>query len=136
MFKRLKNLFKRRIKKVFNKKTYNEGFEKGVQETAEKFAEIRMREWQVDKYSVLEIKNGKVFVGGEALAEADINKLQAELKALEEFRIWNIMQETVRQKAVEKAVLHSENWEQVLAGKMMIHNLGIIKSILEVIKKI
>jgi len=121
---------------VFNKKTYNEGFEKGVQETAEKFAEIRMREWQVDKYSVLEIKNGKVFVGGEALAEADINKLQAELKALEEFRIWNIMQETVRQKAVEKAVLHSENWEQVLAGKMMIHNLGIIKSILEVIKKI
>lgn len=136
MFKRLKNLFKRRIKKVFNKKTYNEGFEKGVQETAEKFAEIRMREWQVDKYNVLEIKNGKVFVGGEALVEAEINKLQAELKALEEFRIWNIMQETIRQKAVEKAVLHSENWEQVLAGKMMIHNLGIIKSILEVIKKI
>lgn len=136
MFKRLKNLFKKRIKKVFNKKTYNEGFEKGVQETAEKFAEIRMREWQVDKYNVLEIKNGKVFVGGEALVEADINRLQGEVKALEEFRIWNIMQETIRQKAVEKSVLHSENWEQVLAGKMMIHNLGIIKSILEVIKKV
>lgn len=93
--------------------------------------------WLVNPNEVITCDNkGVVKINNELITTQEINNLKQEVKTLEQLRIWQIFQETIKQKAIEKAVLQSENYEQVLGGKLMIHNLGIIKSIVELIKKI
>lgn len=46
------------------------------------------------------------------------------------------MQETIKQKAIEKGMLQSTDFEQVLSGKLMLHNLGIMNSIVDLIKSL
>ncbi len=79
-------------------------------------------------------KEGAIFLGGEKLTQQDLTNLQAEIKSLKQFKIWRILQETLRHKAVEKAITQSENWEQVLSGKMMLHSLGVMKSVVHVLE--
>jgi hypothetical protein len=79
-------------------------------------------------------KEGKIFLGGQLITQAEVQNLQQEIKSLKQFKIWRILQETLRHKAVEKAVTLSENWEQVLSGKMMLHSLGVMKSIVHVLE--
>jgi len=94
------------------------------------------KNWLVNPYEVMECDKKGLKINGEAVTEIELKNLKQEVKTLEQFRIWQIIQETLKQKAIEKAVLQSENYEQVVAGKMMIHNLGIIKSIVNLIKTI
>ncbi len=93
-------------------------------------------EWtDLDSRDILLVsKEGAIFLGGEKLTQADVQNLQQEIKSLKQFRIWRILQETLRHKAVEKAITQSENWEQVLSGKMMLHALGVMKSIVHVLE--
>lgn len=79
-------------------------------------------------------KEGKIYLNGEPLSQIDVQNLQAEIKSLKQFRIWRILQETLRHKAIEKSITQSENWEQVLSGKMMLHSLGVMKSIVQVLE--
>ncbi len=83
---------------------------------------------------LLVTKEGMILLGGEKLTQVDLQNLQAEIKSLKQFRIWTILQETLRHKAVEKAITQSENWEQVLSGKMMLHSLGVMKSVVHVLE--
>jgi len=76
-----------------------------------------------------------ISIGGEKLTQQDLTNLQSEIKSLKQFRIWRILQETLRHKAVEKSITQSENWEQVLSGKMMLHSLGVMKSIVHVLEQ-
>lgn len=90
----------------------------------------------IDITQVLQVsKDHMLCIDGKPLTELEVSKLKEEARVLESFRIWLIMQETVKQKAVEKGFLESKDWEETLAGKMMLHNLGLLKSILEVIQK-
>jgi len=90
----------------------------------------------IDVFSVLQVdKSGALCIANTPLTETEVKNLQQEVKALKAFRIWHILQETVRHKAIEKAVLQSENWEHVLAGKMMLHNLGIQKTLVDILDK-
>jgi hypothetical protein len=91
---------------------------------------------QVDLRDVLDARPDAkgvyhLHIGGSPLKDADAKQLKAEADSLLRMRLWTIMQETVKQRAIEKAVLNSENWEQALAGKMMLHDLGLIRSIAE-----
>jgi hypothetical protein len=88
----------------------------------------------VDPLEVLVVtKDHKMFIGSEPITEIELKNLQQEVKALKSFRVWRILQETIRQKAIEKGLIQSVVWEETLAAKMMIHNLGIIKTIVEVL---
>lgn len=98
-------------------------------------------DWFVDPAEVISVVSGRLFRGSDELAPAEIKSLKAEVKLIANTRIWQLATTTLRQKAIEKAVLHSTDLqstkgnEQVLAGKMMIHNLGILKSVFDVVEK-
>ncbi len=78
-------------------------------------------------------KLGIISIDGQPLTPQEVSFLKSEVDMLRTMRIWSIFQETVKQKAIEKAVYTSLNFEQTLAGKMMLHNLGILKSITDAI---
>lgn len=92
--------------------------------------------WLVDPHQVVQSQNGRALIGGLSFTEQEVKNLKTEIKVLSQLQLWQIFQETIKQKAIEKAVLSSTDWEQVLAGKMMIHNLGIQKSIVDLIEKL
>ena len=81
------------------------------------------------------LPTGRMYIAGNELTEIEVKNLQQEVQAIKSFRIWEIMQETVKQKAVEKGFIESLSWEQTLSGKMMLHNLGLLRSIVDVIEK-
>lgn len=76
-------------------------------------------------------------LNGQQITTPELKNLKSEVKALKEFQIYKIIQSTLRQKAIEKAVLSSTDLyslkgnEQVLAGKMMVYSLDIIKTIIQ-----
>lgn len=84
------------------------------------------------------IAGGKpvLLLDGHQLTETDRDQLKAEADYFTRSRLWRIMQETVKQKAIEKSVTNSKEWEEVLTGKAMLHNLGILDSITNAILKI
>lgn len=81
-------------------------------------------------------KERQLTIGGEPVTEVQLKNLQAEVKALKTFHLWRIMQETVKNRAVESGFIKAENWEQTMSGKMMLHNLGILRSIVEVLESV
>jgi len=122
---------------------FGQGFRKGVDET-----ELRLKEslalqrqmlerdsipldYQVNLHDVLSITKGKFFLNGREVEADELSALKGEAISLSNFRLWAIIQETIKQKGIEKAVLESKNWEEVLAGKMMLHDLGLIRSIIQ-----
>lgn len=121
---------------------YQRGYEDGQQKSEQlidKLATDRYtdKHWLVNPVNVLYAsESGQVFINREPITKDEIKVLKEEIRYLTNCRIWSIFQETLRAKAIEKAVMHSTNFEQVLAGKMMVHNLGIIKSIVETIEKL
>lgn len=74
-------------------------------------------------------------VNAKPLSPIDHEQLVKDADYFTRSNLWRIMQETVKQKAIEKSVLKSTNWEETLSGKMMLHNLGIQKSIIDLILK-
>lgn len=75
-------------------------------------------------------------MGGELITNEEIANLKQEVILLRQTRIWKIFQETLRQYAIEKAFNDSKSWEEVLAGKMMMHNLGVMQTIVDLIEKL
>lgn len=114
----------------------NRGYRYGVNDVEEKYHSFAKESWHVEPYDVLKVNQlGQVFLGGEPITENEMNELKAEVAALKGFRLWDVFQETIREKAIDTAVLKSHNYEETLSGKLMIHNLGIMKSIVETIDK-
>lgn len=80
-------------------------------------------------------KEHKMLLGGELLTEVDLKNLQAEIKALKAFRIWSIFQQTLKQKAIQMGLVESETWERTMSAKMMLLNLDVMKSIVDVLEQ-
>lgn len=90
----------------------------------------------LDTNEVLKVLPDKrVFMGANEITPIEVKNLQEEVRALKNFRIWKVMQETVKQKAIDKGFYEALSWEETLSGKMMVHNLGILKSIVDVIDR-
>lgn len=102
---------------------------------------MEKEDWKVDPNNVISfVKTDtgllKGYLGMNELSEQEAKNLQQEARTLEQFRIWDVFQETLRQEAINRAVMSSKNFEEVLAGKMMVHNLGVMKAVLENILKL
>lgn len=99
---------------------------------------IKAPEWvPVDAREVVVVtQDHKLFIGGEQLTEIELKNLQAEVKALKTFRIWSLFQNTVKQKAIETGFIKAETWERTMAGKMMLLNLDVLRSIVDAIEKV
>ena len=92
--------------------------------------------WLVNPYDVLSEKDDKIYLGNDPITDAEVGLLKAEAGQLEAMRLWRVFQETIKQRAIEMAVMNSQNFEQVVAGKMMIHNLGIQKAIVKLMQEL
>ncbi len=67
------------------------------------------------------------------MTKQEAELLKAEASYFQRSKLWCIMQETVKQQAIEKCALESTNWETTFSGKMMLYNLGILSSIVKTI---
>lgn len=147
------------IKKWLNKdlqKEYSRGYNAGLDHADQQLQDIRsyymieiekiknkhLESWHVEPDLVISVnKTGLILLNGEQLTIPELKNLKSEVHALKEFQIYKILQNTVRQKAIEKAILASTDLytpkgnEQVLAGKMMVYNLDIIKTIIDQVDK-
>jgi hypothetical protein len=99
--------------------------------------------WFVNKSKVLVVEpSGTITIGGNPMTKQELAILKSEVQTFRNFSYWKIVEETIKQKAIEKSVVSSnvtdikEQNLELLAGKMMIHNLGIIKSIGDLIEKV
>lgn len=75
-----------------------------------------------------------VKLNGKELTKNELQQLHAEIKALEGFRIWGILTNSLKHIAQDKIFNKSLNFDDVMAGKMMLFNLGIQESVLKVLK--
>lgn len=98
-----------------------------------KKAKVKPWQWSpVDPLEVLSVSKEQILLlGSERITETELKNLQMEAKTLKTFRLWRIMQETVKQKAIQMGFVDAETWERAMSGKMMLHNLGILHSIVE-----
>lgn len=108
----------------------------------------RLRDWllprvicSVDPRDIIQVREGQqgkqiVLLGQEPLSPTDLRQLKIEVESLQRFRLWRIIQETIKDKAIEKALLQSTSYEGVLSGKMMLHDIGIINSIVSLVEKL
>lgn len=133
-----------------------EGYERGVADSEDSMSKLRTyylgeitklkndeaKSWLVDPEFVFSVsKAGNALLNGDQITTAELRNLKAEVHALKEFQIYKILQNTLRQKALEKAVLTSTDLyslkgnEQVLSGKMMVWNLDVLKTIVNSIDK-
>lgn len=90
----------------------------------------------VENVITVDKKKNMVFVGGKPISSDDIRQLQAEIKALEGFKIWGIMTNSLKHIAQDKIFNKSLNFEDVMAGKLMLFNLDTQESIAKVVKNI
>ena len=79
--------------------------------------------------------SGNLYVAREILTAIEIKALKEEVDYIKNSRLYKIFNELVRDQAIKKSVLNATEWEHVLAGKMMIHNLGILNWIIERVEK-
>lgn len=83
---------------------------------------------------IITTDKGVIRIGNKAITDNELRQLQAEVKALEGFRIWSIMTHSVRHIAQDKIFNKSVNFDDVVAGKLMLYNLDTIESIARVVK--
>lgn len=79
-------------------------------------------------------KTGAILIEGKELTVSEIKQLQAEIKALEGFRVWTLMSQTTKYLAEDKIFNQSTNMEDIRYGKAMLYNLSLQHSILKAIK--
>ncbi len=80
-------------------------------------------------------KTGVVLIDGQPISPMELKTLQAEVKAIEGFRIWTLMSHTTKHLAEEKIFIKSITVDDMRFGKAMLYNLSLQTSILNVIKK-
>ena len=80
--------------------------------------------------------NGKeiLYLHGKALEEAEIKNLQQEIKHLKSLWIWKIMTETLKDQAQQVMFVKSKDFNDMVAGKMMLYNLGVQERIIKLIE--
>lgn len=94
-------------------------------------------EWSpVDQNSVLRVdQSHRILLNGEEITATELENLRAEVGAFKNFRLWRLFDNTLRERAIEIGFVKAENWEQTSSGKMMLYNLGTMKSIMAAIEK-
>jgi hypothetical protein len=85
---------------------------------------------------VISDSKGVVYLGGNKISPLEIASLYEEIKALERMRVWSVMHETLRARAMDMAFNKSLSFDDLKTAKMMLYNLDVMQSIVTTIKKI
>lgn len=76
-------------------------------------------------------KAGNLYVDGKPVTKDEIRQIQAEIKAMDGFRIWKLMGESTKSAAEERLYRKAVTADDMVFGKAMLYNLSLQKSILE-----
>lgn len=75
-------------------------------------------------------------LNGQQIPVNQLKRLKQEALYMQETELWKIFQETIRNSAHKMIFLNSTNFDDVVAGKLMLHNLNIQKKIVDKFSKI
>lgn len=75
-----------------------------------------------------------IYIGGYKIEDSELKQLIAEAKAMEGFRLWKIINETVKDHALKRGWNNSTSVEDLNTGKTMFHTLDIQNSIVKLLK--
>jgi hypothetical protein len=80
-------------------------------------------------------RNGVIIMlDGEQVSVAEHNALVNEARYLAETQLYKVITGTLRHQAQRKMFEESKSWEDMIAGKMMLHSIGIIENIVKTLK--
>lgn len=79
-------------------------------------------------------KLGKLFLGSYAMTEAEIKNIQEEIAFIENTRLWQIWQNTVKKQAIDIGMYNSTNFEDMRTAKAFLKVLSVLQDINSVIK--
>jgi hypothetical protein len=70
---------------------------------------------QNDVFAKVRKADGRIYhrLGFADITEVEWKQLKEEAKLIKSLRIWRILQETVKNKALENAIIHNKSWEDI-----------------------
>lgn len=83
------------------------------------------------------LKVGKpagLYLGSELISPEELKMMKQEAIALENMKIWTVMQETIRADAMKRGFENATSFDDLKTCKLMLYNLDIINSTLKVIR--
>ena len=75
-------------------------------------------------------------LNGEKIDVEYLARLRQDCNILKESELWKILQNTLRSQAHRMIFIKSQNFDDVLSGKLMVYNLDVQKRIIETISEI
>ncbi len=84
---------------------------------------------------IIKIEKGKIYIDDKEVDEMELRSLRAEIKALEGFRIWHIITQTLKKDAYERGFVSATNMEHLNTSKIMLYNLDIQQKIINALKE-
>lgn len=88
----------------------------------------------VNPDDIIHSDKGKLYVGDREVQDSEARSLIAEAKAIEGFRIWAIMQETIRNEAMDRGFNKSTTLDDLKTCKLMLYNLDILRSVVKAVR--
>jgi hypothetical protein len=89
---------------------------------------------KIDHTQVLKAtKDGKLYLFGEQISDIDLRTLQQEARAFKAFKLWRVLRETMKERAIQRGLVDSLNWETTLSAKMMLDVLAQENFIVELL---
>lgn len=93
--------------------------------------------WLVNPNQVFQVSKTNIpYLGMEPVSKGQAKSLQMQAKTILSFELWGILTTLIRQKAIDLAVKESKEWEHVLPGKMMVHNIALMESLVKYISEV
>ncbi len=89
----------------------------------------------VDEIVSQDSRTKLVTLDGKVLLPDEVRQLQAEIKALEGFRIWRILTNTVKHAAEDTIFNKSTNIEDIRFGKAVLYAVSLQDSIIRVLRE-
>lgn len=80
-------------------------------------------------------RTGIIKLGGQPIPDKQIESIQSEIKFIQESEWWKIINETMRHKAIEKAIYKSTSFNDMRNGKEMLEVLKLINELNYVISQ-
>lgn len=124
------------------KTEFQKGYEEGIAHMKPQIEKRAMdmycqQNWLVNPNHVFQVSpSGIPYLNLEPATKEALRELKSQAQVLQKMDIWKVMQETIKQKAIDLALKGSTEWNHVLPGKMMVHNLGVLNSIVEALANI
>ena len=77
----------------------------------------------------------ELVIDGKPIPDHEVRQMQAEIKAMEGFRIWHVMSNTTKRNAEERIFEKSVDMDGIRFGKAMLYNLSLQESIMRAVRE-